>query len=62
MTRQIAALHQTVSLTITLMNMRKTPLPTTQSLLTMIKAATAPLATSKTFDSKVVEMNLSSIN
>ena len=46
---------------ITLKNMRKPPSPTTQSLLTMKKSATAPSVARETFDSTVADMDLSSI-
>ena len=62
MTLWIATPHKAVRLTIPLMKMRKPPLPTTQSLLTMMKSETDPLAARKAFDSTVAEANLSSIN
>ena len=62
MTLCIMTPHQEVTLTIPLIKIRKPPSPRTQSLVTMMKAATAPLAARKTFDSTVAEMYLSSIN
>ena len=61
MTLWIVTPHQEVRLTILVMKVIKPPSPTTQILLTMTKAATAPSAARKTFDSTVAEMDLSSI-
>ena len=57
----IANPHKAVRLTITVMKTRKPPSPTTQIWLTMTKAATAPSAARKTFDSTVARMHISPI-
>ena len=62
MTLWIATTHQAVRLTIHLMKMRKPQSPTIQSLMTMMKAETAPSAARMKIDSTVAEMHLSSIN
>ena len=53
--------NQSARLIITVMRTRNSPSPTTQSRTTMTKAVTAPSAASKTIDSTVVEIDLSSI-
>ena len=57
MTPRIATPHQAVRLAITVIKMRNLPSSTTQSLLTMTKAATDPSVGRKTFDSMVAEMD-----
>ena len=61
MTLWIATPHQAVRITITVMKMINPPSPTTQSHLTVMKAATSPSAARETFDSTVAEMDLSPI-
>ena len=62
MTLRIETPHKAVRLKIPVMKTRKPPSPTTQSRLTITKAATDLSTARKTIETTVVEMDLSSIN